>query len=208
MEAARTILTQSGFEEPLVEQMMQLGRLKKAKVGEAIISPGEKGGEIPFVIKGLLKVMRQDENGHEVFLYFLEGGETCAMSITCCLDGSQGAFHVVAEEDVELWMVPVVEMDSWVVKYKEFRRFVFRSYQLRFDELLATIDSVVFLNLEERLFKYLLDLKQASGSYIISKTHEQIAKELSTSRVVISRLLKKLEKEEKIEQSRNRIEVL
>lgn len=208
MQSARDILEKIGFEANLVDQMLLLGRLKKAKKGESIIRPGEIGGEIPFVIKGLLKVMRHDTEDNEVFLYFLEGGETCAMSITCCLDGTQGAFHVVAEEDVVLWMVPVVEMDTWVVKYKAFRKFIFKSYQLRFDELLTTIDSIVFMNLDDRLYKYLLDMKQASGSYVIHKTHEQIAKELSTSRVVISRLLKKLEKEEKIEQSRNRIEVM
>jgi CRP/FNR family transcriptional regulator, anaerobic regulatory protein len=208
MQDVRDILLKSGFEERLIDEMVSLGRQKKVKAGALIISPGEKGDEIPFVITGLLKVMRNDELGHEVFLYFLEGGETCAMSITCCLEGSPGAFNVVAEEDSILWMIPASEMDSWLVKYKEFRKFVFRSYQVRFDELLTTIDSVVFMHLDDRLYKYLLDMKQASGSYVINKTHEQIAKELSTSRVVISRLLKKLEKEEKIEQYRNRIEVL
>jgi CRP/FNR family transcriptional regulator len=114
----------------------------------------------------------------------------------------------VAEEDSVLWMMPTAYLDSWMQKYPSFRRFVMRSYQMRFDELLTTLDSMVFMHLDERVYKYLLDKKQASGSYEINKTHQQIADELNTSRVVISRVLKKLEKEEKIEQHRNKIEIL
>ncbi|MEJ2005955.1 MAG: helix-turn-helix domain-containing protein, partial [Cyclobacteriaceae bacterium] len=97
---------------------------------------------------------------------------------------------------------------TWISKYPSFRRFVFAAYQARFDELLHAIDSVAFMKMDERLYKYLLDKKQASGSYVINKTHQQVARELNTSRVVVSRLLKKLELEGKIEQHRNRIEVL
>ncbi len=104
--------------------------------------------------------------------------------------------------------MPVSNLDNWITKYPSFRRFVFNSYQTRFDELLHTIDSMVFMNLDERLYNYLLDKKIASGSFEIKKTHQQIANELNTSRVVVSRLLKKLEKEDKIEQRRNYIEIL
>lgn len=202
------VIVHSGLEPKLTEEILAVGRLRKVKAGGVVISPHSEGNEMPIVLKGLLKVMRQDKNGNEVFLYFLEGGETCAMSITCCFQSKRAAFHVIAEEDAVLWMVPMSYLDTWIVKYQSFRKFVFESYQIRFDELLNTIDSVVFLKLDERLYNYLLDKKQATGSYIIHQTHEQIARELSTSRVVVSRLLKKLEKEQKIEQQRNRIEVL
>lgn len=208
MPTAPEVLLTLGFEEKLNQEITQLGRLKKVKQGGVIIGDGNPKGEIPVVISGLLKVLRQNKNGEEVFLYYLEEGETCAMSINCCLEGIKSGFKVVAEEDSTLWMIPMSFMDTWVVKYPSFRKFVFSSYQIRFDELLHTIDSVVFSKLDERLFKYLLDTKQATGSYEIHKTHEQIANELGTSRVVISRLLKQLEREEKIEQHRNRIEIL
>ena len=152
--------------------------------------------------------MRQDANGQEVFLYYLEGGETCAMSITCCLEGKISAFKVVAEEDSLLWMIPMSYIDPWISKYQSFKKYVFQAYQTRFDELLNAIDSVVFHHMDERLYKYLLDTQQATGSFEIHKTHQQIANELNTSRVVISRLLKKLEKEGRIEQYRNRIDIL
>ncbi|MDN5214664.1 Crp/Fnr family transcriptional regulator [Fulvivirgaceae bacterium BMA12] len=201
-------LKKVGFEEKLIEEIIQFGRLKKVKAQNVVISPGSKNEEVPIVLSGLLMVMTKDHQGNEYFLYNLEGGETCAMSITCCLEGKKNAFYVIAEEDSELWMVPLGHMDTWVQKYLSFRKFVFGSYQTRFDELLAAVDSMAFMKMDERLYKYLLDKKQATGSYVIAKTHQQIANELNTSRVVVSRLLKKLEKEDKIEQKRNRIEIL
>jgi CRP/FNR family transcriptional regulator len=207
-EKIKEVLTRTPFEAELKEEILKSGRLKKAKAGQTVITPDDEAQEMPLVMSGLLRVMRNDDNGNEVFLYYLEGGETCAMSITCCLEGKRSSFHVVAEEDSELWMMPVSNLDNWITKYPSFRRFVFNSYQTRFDELLHTIDSMVFMKLDERLYNYLLDKKIASGSFEIKKTHQQIANELNTSRVVISRLLKKLEKEDKIEQRRNYIEIL
>jgi CRP/FNR family transcriptional regulator len=195
-------------EESLRQEVLTVGRLKKVSAENLVISPGSETNEMPMVISGLLKVFRQDENGNELFLYYLEGGEACAMSISCCVVGRVSQFKVVAEDDSVLWMIPLGNLDRWIEKYRSFRSFVFQSYQTRFDELLETIDSVTFTRLDERLYKYLLDQKQATGTFVINKTHEKIAGELNTSRVVISRLLKKLEKEEKIEQYRNRIEIL
>lgn len=207
-ENVRQVLQRHLLEEKLIDEMIATGRQKKAKADSYIISPGMDATEIPLVIEGTLRVMRQDSDANEIFLYYLEGGETCAMSITCCLENKKSAFSAIAEEDSMLWMIPMQMMDTWITKYESFRKFIFRSYQARFDELLQAIDSMAFMKMDERLFKYLLDKKQASGSFVIHKTHEQIANELNTSRVVVSRLLKKLEQEGKIEQYRNRIEVL
>jgi len=204
----RDILQKIDFEPQLVDEIISLGRLRKIEADQVLVSPEMPGSEIPIVMSGLLKVMRQNPDGNEIFLYYLEGGETCAMSLNCCLEGKKAAFKVVSEEASLLWMIPTYCMDGWVTKYLTFRRFVFASYQLRFDELLTSIDNVVFHKMDERIYSYLLDTKQAKGSFEIHKTHEQIAKELNTSRVVVSRLLKKLEKEEKIAQYRNKIEVL
>lgn len=203
----RQQLAKNNFEAALIDEISMTGRLKKASAGESVIAPGMKATEIPFVLSGLLKIMREDKKG-EIFLYYLEPGETCAMSITCCLENKKSAFRAISDEYSELWMIPVMPVNQWVKKYDSFRRFIFNAYQNRFDELLLAIDSMAFMKMDERLYKYLLDKKQASGSFEIHKTHEQIAQELNTSRVVISRLLKKLEREEKIEQHRNRIEIL
>lgn len=207
-EQIQTLLKQIGFESKLVDEITTIGRMKKARAGELVVGPDSPADEMPIVISGLLKVIRQDPEGHEVFLYYLEGGETCAMSITTCINEKKSSFKLYAEENSILWMIPIQPLDGWVARYPAFRRFVFDSYQMRMDEMLTTIDSVVFHKMDERLYRFLLDTKQATGSFEIRKTHEQIANELNTSRVVISRLLKQLEREEKIEQYRNRIEVL
>lgn len=207
-DQVKTLLSNLGFEETLVNEIITIGRFKKASVGDTVASADAASREMPLVLSGLLKVIRKDANGQEVLLYYLEGGQTCAMSIACCFDPTNAAFRVVAEEDSTLWMIPINQMEMWIAKYPEFRRFVFLTYQERFNELLNTVDSLVFSKLDDRVYKYLLDKKQASGSYVIEKTHAQIAEDLHTSRVVISRLLKQLEKEGKIEQYRNRIEIL
>jgi CRP/FNR family transcriptional regulator len=201
-------LLKSGLESALLDEILMSGRLLKLSADQSLMSTGHITAEMPLVISGTLRIMREDEQGNELFLYYLEGGEACAMSIRCCLSGKISEFNAVAEEDCELWMVPMSQLDQWMAKYSSFRKFVFNSYQDRFDELMNTIDSISFMKMDERLMKYLLDKKQSSGSYSIHKTHEQIAQELNTSRVVVSRLLKKLEREERIELHRNRIDVL
>lgn len=201
-------LINQGLEPELANEMLALGRKVTLLEGNLLFPVGSKASEMPLVVKGTLRVMREDEKGNEVFLYYLEAGEVCAMSIRCCFADKMSEFKAVAEENTEVWMVPMNQLDGWVTKFKGFRKLVFDSYQDRFDEMLNAIDSIAFMKMDERLMKYLLDKKQSSGSYIIHKTHEQIARELNTSRVVISRLLKKLEADGQIELHRNRVEVL
>ena len=207
-DSVKSILQSLDICFPLIEEIIATGRIKKVPSGQVLIDKHSQSDEIPIVLEGILKISRHDKDDNAVFLYFLEEKEICAMSITCCLEGKKAAFHVTAEKDTLLWMVPMSRLDTWVATYPSFRKYIFASYQTRFDELLSTIDSVVFSKLDERLYNYLLDIKKATLNFNIHKTHEQIAQELNTSRVVISRLLKKLEKEGKIAQYRNRIEIL
>lgn len=208
VEQISQTLESLGFENDLIVEIIQTGRLMKVREAQVMMSPGMEATEMPMVVTGTLRIMREDENGSEIFLYYLEGGDACAMSISCCMGTQQTDFKVVAETNAVIWMVPMHYLDRWMVKYRSFRKFILDSYQDRFDEMLGTIDSIAFMNMDQRLMKYLLDKKQSSGSFEINKTHEQIAQELNTSRVVVSRLLKKLEREDKIELHRNRIEVL
>ena len=207
-EKLQAVLLSLGFEAALVEVITTNGRLFKIAEEQPLISPGMEAKEMPLVIEGSLRIMREDEEGNEIFLYYLAGGDACAMSVSCCMANSISQFKAMAETDAVLWMVPMPLIDEWMARYRTFRKFIIDSYQSRFDELMQTVDSIAFMQMDERLMKYLLDKKQHSGSYEINKTHEQIARELGTSRVVVSRLLKKLEKEGKIELYRNRVEVL
>jgi len=195
------------LQEELVQDIVGSAHYRALKSGAVLIDFGKYVKSIPLVLDGAVKIIREDEKGHELFLYYITGGDTCAMSLTCCLKQKKSEIRAIAETDVTVAMVPMENMDKWM-KYPSWREFIFNAYNERFEEMLVALDSVAFLKLDERLMNYLLDIKQNTGSYIITKTHQEIATDLSTSRVVVSRLLKKLGEEDKIEVHRNRIEVL
>lgn len=195
------------FEPQLVEEINQLGQLRKYKAGKVLIDFDSYVTNIPLVLSGTIKVVREDRQGRELFLYFLGGGDTCAMSLTCCMNKKKSEIKAVVEEDADVTMIPLHYMDDWM-KYASWRQFVFGSYNERFEEMLNAVDSLAFMKLDERLMSYLLDCKQSARDFSIRKTHQQIATDLNTSRVVISRLLKKLEQEGQIELHRNMIEIL
>lgn len=163
---------------------------------------------MPLLVLGAVKVLREDKDGDELLLYFLERGETCAMTLTCCMGQTKSKIRAIAETDTELIMVPIQKMEEWAGKYKTWREFVFESYHNRLMEVLDTIDNIAFHNMDERLLKYLKDKVKVTKSNTIQNTHQEIAYELHTSRVVVSRLLKKLEKIGVVELSRNSINLL
>lgn len=195
------------FEPELLSQINLLGQHRKFKAGHVLIDFGMQVKNIPLLLSGSIKVIREDQKGNELFLYFLGGGDTCAMSLTCCMNHKKSEIKAVVEEDAEVIMIPLEYMDEWM-KYPSWRQYVFMSYNDRFEEMLNAVDSLAFMKLDERLMNYLLDCKQSAGDFTISKTHQEIANDLNTSRVVISRLLKKLEQEDRIELHRNKIEIL
>src|SRR5690606_10592489 len=196
------------FEEELLQEIKTIGVLKEIKEGEILIDIGNYVTSMPLLISGAIKVMREDQDGDELLLYFLERGHTCAMTLSCCLGHKKSEIRAVAETNAKLIMIPVQKMEEWTSKYKSWRNFVFNSYQDRLDEMLETIDNIAFMNMDERLWKYLLEKKRISKSNTISRTHQEIAYDLHTSRVVVSRLLKSLEKQGKIKLQRNAVEIL
>ena len=201
-------LFNSVLQTQLIEEIRDKGRLLQAKEGEVLIDYGNYIKQMPFVLEGSLKIIRQDEEGNELFLYYLKSGDICAMSMSCCFQHKKSEVRAVAEENSEIWMVPVDLMEDWIKKYYSWREFVFHSYNDRFEELLTAVDNVAFLKLDQRLLKYLDDKKEVTGHKILYNTHQEIANELNTSRVVVSRLLKQLEREGKITLSRNKIKLL
>lgn len=195
------------FEDALIEEINQVGNLKIVKEGDKLIEIGDYLRSMPLLISGAIKILREDDNGDELLLYFLETGDTCAMTLTCCLGQKKSEIRAIAELDTTLIMIPVQKMEEWMGKYRSWRNFVLVSYHTRLMEMLDTIDSIAFLNMDERLVKYLRDKQNIGKSNIIASTHQEIAYELHTSRVVVSRLLKKLETLGKIELNRNSIKI-
>src|SRR5690554_360059 len=196
------------FEDDLIDQINQVGILKKVKEGDVLMEIGDYLRSMPLLVSGAIKILREDTNGDELLLYFLERGDTCAMSLTCCLGHSKSEIRAIAELDTTLIMIPVQKMEEWTGKYKSWRNFVMTSYHSRLMEMLETIDSIAFMNMDERLVKYLRDKQKVGGEPVINSTHQEIAYELHTSRVVVSRLLKKLENFGKIELNRNSIRII
>ncbi len=196
------------FEDALIAEINEVGILKEVKEGEKLIEIGDYVRSMPLLISGAVKILREDDNGDELLLYFLERGDTCAMTLTCCLGQKKSEIRAIAELDTILIMIPIQKMEEWTGKYKSWRNFVFQSYHERLTEMLETIDSIAFFNMDERLVKYLQNKQKVTNESLINSTHQEIAYELHTSRVVVSRLLKKLESLGKIELYRNSIKIV
>ncbi|MEY2997317.1 MAG: hypothetical protein RIQ82_697 [Bacteroidota bacterium] len=196
------------FEKALIEEINQVGTFREVPEGFLLIDFGQYIRSMPLLVSGAIKIFREDPQGNELLLYFLEEGDTCAMTLNCCLGQTQSEIRAVAEMDTKLIMIPVQKMEEWTGKYRSWRNFVFESYHNRLMEMLESIDSIAFLRMDERLLKYLKEKVAVNHSAILHTTHKEIAYDLHTSRVVISRLLKTLENNGGIKLHRNNIEVL
>ena len=198
----------SVFEPALLAELEANSMLMSVKGGETMLNPGQTIRAVPLVLSGTFKVSRIDDEGHELLLYYVKEGESCAMTFTCCMMAHSSVIRGSAEDDSELLCVPVNVMDEWMAKYSSWKRFVMTTILNRFTEILKSIDDIAFKKLDDRLVNYLKEKSKATGSSLINLTHQQIGDELGTNRVVISRLLKKLETDKKLLLYRNQIKLL
>ncbi len=196
------------FEQPLLEEMCSVGKIKSFNEGEIIMDTGDVLTHMPLVLSGSVKVMTEDSDGGELLLYYLEFGDTCAMTLSCCTKPSKSNVKAISESNAEIIFLPVQKMEEWMIKYHSWRSYVLESYNYRFKEMLESIDNLAFNNMEDRIFKYLREKVIVNKSPKLNITHAAIAAELNSSRVVISRLMKKLERDNKIIQNRNSVDVL
>ncbi|MCK3684635.1 Crp/Fnr family transcriptional regulator [Maribellus sp. YY47] len=195
------------FLEPeLQKEIARVAVRKTFQANESLIREGQFISSFPIVLKGLIRVSRTSDNGNELLLYYLKENDVCAMSLTCCMTRQVSDLNAVAEEETEVLLVPVEMLDSWISRFPLWKQFVMQTYQNRFRELIDALDAVAFMKLDERLEKFFVDRYKKSGATTFSGTHQTLALQLNSSREVISRLLKKLEKDGKIKQSRNFID--
>lgn len=187
----------------LIQAILDKGQEVIFEHGKAIMEPGQFIKAVPLVLDGSIKIMRMDEEGKELFLYYLEQGETCALSLTCCSASKPSEIKAVVEEKATLVMIPVQVHEQWVDEFKQWKDFVSNTYQQRFQELLIALDAVAFKRMDERLMRYIVTKMKQLKANELNTTHQEIANELGTSREVISRLLKQLEKKKWIELGRN-----
>jgi CRP/FNR family transcriptional regulator len=195
------------YERHTVEVILETAKLKKLSADDWMVDIGDPIVFMPLLLKGQLRILREDDEGNELLLYYIRPGETCAMSLTCCSGNAVSNVRAVAEEDTELLLLPILIIDEWTTKYPSFKSFILKTYQKRFEELLNTIDSIAFHNLDDRLSQLLKQKSEKEGSEL-KTTHQELANQLNSSREVISRLLKQMERKGKIQMGRNKITLL
>ena len=196
------------FEPELISEINVVGKVSTHERGQIMIDLGEEIKYIPILLDGAIKIVREDENGDELLLYFVEFGNTCAMTLNCCIGNVSSEIRAICESDTRLIMIPVQYMDQWLSKYKSWRTFIFNNYQNRMVELLKAIDSITFKKLDQRLEQYLHEKANVSRKKELQITHLEIATDLNSSRVVISRLLKQMENDGLLQLGRNTIKLL
>jgi CRP/FNR family transcriptional regulator, anaerobic regulatory protein len=196
------------FNDPnLYAEIEKNARKRAFKKGEIIIKPGDEIIYIPIVLKGSIRVIRQDLDGAEVFLYHLYPGQTCAMSLTCCQSGKKSIIKAIAEDDTEVLQIPVALTEDWF-KYPEWKAYISNNYNNRFAELMQVIDLIAFSNMDKQLLHYLEERSKALNTRVLEITHQEIADELHAHREAISRLLRTMEQKKLVRLGRNNIEVL
>lgn len=196
------------FEPELIKEICKYGRMKSFDPETTLMDIGDDITHMPLVVSGAIKVFTEDEEGHELILYFLELGDTCAVTLNCCTRKSKSNVRAIAEVHSEVLFIPVDRLEEWMVRFKSWRAFVLDSYNTRMNEMLQAIDTIVFHSMEDRIVKYLKDKAWATKSEHLNVSHADIASELHSSRVVVSRIMKKLELNKVISQQRGKVTLL
>lgn len=195
------------LEPALISELEEKGSRFSFAAGSTLIRKGQYFKSAILVLDGLLKVYREDEEGDEFFIYYLEGGQACSLSMVCDSKQESSEIMAVTVKDTNVLTIPFPLTDEWLLKYKSWNNFVLATYRKRFEELLVTLDHVAFRNMDERLEFYLKRQAEKMGNTLLL-THQQIAADLNSSREVISRLLKNMEKDKRLILNRNSIEWL
>lgn len=199
---------QNVLEPALIEEIEAVAIMKTFQAGETIIDIGQYVRAMPLLIEGAIKIVREDLKEGEILLYYLAKGETCTMSIACCVGNKKSEIRAQAEMKTLVAMIPNQYLNEWLAKYSSWREFILNSYSSRMNEMLGAIDNLAFSNMEMRIMSYLKEKVRLTESPILTLTHQEIASDLNSSRVVVSRILKKLENENQILLLRNEIRIL
>ncbi len=190
------------------EKLLSYGTVKTFHDGDVILNENAYIKVIPIVTRGTIKVMRTEEDGHEILLYYIQPGESCIMSFLGGMHHETSKIKAVAEEETEILLIPIDKVSSLIKEFPEWLDYIFRLYHKRFEELLQVVNDIAFKKIDERLLDLLKKKSEISNSKTLNITHEQLANELGTARVVISRLLKQMEKSGVLVLGRNKISLL
>jgi CRP/FNR family transcriptional regulator len=193
-------------DKKLLDEIAKYTRTKHIARDEVLMQLGDEIVFVPYVLKGVLRIVRQDNEGKEIFLYHLYPGQICAMAINCCQNRKKSMVKAIAEDDTDLMLIPVNMVEEWM-KYSEWKTFVNSTYGTRFTELMEVIDLIAFSNMDKQVLHYLQERARAANTKALFITHQQIADELHTHREAVSRLLRTMEDKKLVKLGRNVIEL-
>ncbi len=193
------------FDAELIQHLEEIGPVTEFEEGTMLMRPGQYFKSLLLILDGRVKLYREGEDGEEFFLYYLEKGNACALSMICAAKNESSAIKAKAMTKVKALAIPIQYMDGLMKDYRQWYYFVLETYRSRFEELLEVIDQVAFHSMDQKLEFYLKRQFESLASNKITITHQEIADDLNSSREVISRLLKKLESQKRISISRNEI---
>lgn len=194
------------LEKELITEIDSVSTFQELKTGQSILGEGDYIKSFPMVLKGCLRVVRLSEDGNELLLYYLNKGEICSMSLTCCMSLQKSNIIMIAEENSSIITIPVNKPEKWMTEFKSWKEFMMNSYRQRFEELLETIDSIAFTKLDDRIIRFFEERYKSTGQSTFIGTHADIAEQLNTSREVVSRLLRHLELQGLVRTDRNRVD--
>lgn len=203
-----TVNENFNFSSQISEKLYEYGQVKHFGTGDLIVNEDAYIRAIPIVLKGSIRVMRTDEEGKEILLYYITPGESCIMSFLGGIHQDTSKVKAIAEEDVEILFIPIDKTKLLIKESEEWLDYIFRLYHKRFEELLYAINNIAFKKVDERILSYLKEKKKVTGSSEIQITHQELADELGTARAVVSRLLKQMENEGLVKLGRNKIIVM
>jgi len=207
-EATLDTVYSTVFESALLKELEEKSMLINASPGQLLINMGQTIKMVPMVLDGTLKVSRENDEGQELVLYYVRSGEGCAMTFSCGMMSRTSLVKGMAEDDLTMLCVPVAVMEEWMQKYPSWKKYVMSTIVNEFIDVIKSVDDVTFKKMDDRLISYLKEKSKISGSALVNLSHQQIADEMGTNRVVISRLLKKLENEKRLLLFRNQIKLL
>lgn len=196
------------FSNELISAIETNATMQDSEAGTILMRTGQYIKNTVLITKGKIKIYREGEDGGEFFMYYLQPGQACAISMICATKSEKSQIMAKVVEDVSVVMIPLTLMDKWMMEHRSWYEFVIETYRSRFEEVLEVVDSIAFRSMDERLEFYLKRHKDACGCTELKVSHQEIATELNTSREVISRLLKKMEQRGLVKLNRNQIELL
>jgi CRP/FNR family transcriptional regulator, anaerobic regulatory protein len=187
------------------EKLAAYGLVKTFMEGDVILNENAYINAIPIVTKGNIRVLRTDEDGRELLLYYIKAGESCIMSFLGGLHHDTSKVKAIAEEETEILFIPIDKVSLLIKQFPEWLDYIFRLYHKRFEELLEVVNAVAFKKMDERLLQFIKKKCEITNSHTLYVTHEQMANELGTARVVVSRLLKQMEESGLVQLGRNKV---